>query len=127
MVAAMGNAVPGLAGGVISGANAPATRPPAPRGAVHSAEIEYAMGNLATQQGVRLDARRLQGVRDDAGVFRELREDRRSERPGLPKWPAATGGGDSQVMRIDVTAGAAPEKHRARYLLLDSIYATPSK
>jgi len=47
--------------------------------------------------------------------------------PGLPKWPAATGGADSQVMRIDVTAGAAPEKHRARYLLLDSIYATPSK
>ena len=29
--------------------------------------------------------------------------------PGLPKWPAATGGGDSQVMRIDVTPGAALE------------------
>ena len=90
MVAAMGNAVPGLAGGVISGANAPATRPPAARGAVHSAEIEYAMGNLATQQGLRMDARRLQGLGGDAGVLRQLRQDRRSERPG----PAEVAGGE---------------------------------
>src|SRR5581483_160977 len=40
----MGDAQPGLAGGVIRGQQANA-RPPA-RGAVHSAEIEYAMGNL---------------------------------------------------------------------------------
>ena len=47
MTAAMGNATPGLAGGVIRGSGAPATPPPPARGAVHSAEIEYAMGNLA--------------------------------------------------------------------------------
>ena len=41
----MGNAVAGTAGGVIRGGDGP--RPPAPTGAVHSADIEYVMGNLA--------------------------------------------------------------------------------
>ncbi|MBD0333243.1 MAG: carboxylesterase family protein, partial [Chitinophagaceae bacterium] len=40
----MGNATAGLAGGVQRGNND--SKMPAPKGAVHSAEIEYAMGNL---------------------------------------------------------------------------------
>lgn len=49
MTPEMGNATPGLAGGVQKGAavKAPA---PAAHGAVHSAEIEYAMGNLASNK-----------------------------------------------------------------------------
>jgi para-nitrobenzyl esterase len=45
MVPSMGDARPGLAGGVIKGDSKEPAMPPA-RGAVHSAEIEYAMGNL---------------------------------------------------------------------------------
>ncbi len=127
MVASMGNAVPGLAGGVISGANAPATRPPAALGAVHSAEIEYAMGNLASNKVYDWSPDDYKVSETMQAYFANFVKTGDPNGPGLPKWPAATGGGDSQVMRIDVTAGAAPEKHRARYLLLDSIYATPSK
>src|SRR5262249_42175922 len=43
----MGDASPGLAGGVQRGGGR-SNPMPADRGAVHSAEIEYAMGNLAT-------------------------------------------------------------------------------
>jgi len=51
MRAEMGNAVAGLAGGVIRDTSAAKTPPPAPAtGAVHSAEIEYALGNLATNR-----------------------------------------------------------------------------
>lgn len=44
----MGDAVGGLAGGVLRGEEAEAQRQPVARGAVHSADIEYFMGNLAT-------------------------------------------------------------------------------
>src|SRR5205814_5371238 len=48
----LGTATPGLAGGVVSGQKAPAAPAPASAtppalGAVHSAEIEYALGNLS--------------------------------------------------------------------------------
>ena len=44
----MGDAVGGLAGGVLTGPEAEAQRMPPARGAVHAADIEYFMGNLAT-------------------------------------------------------------------------------
>ena len=47
MNASMGNAIPGLAGGVKKGSGNTSKMPPA-TGAVHSAEIEYVMGNLPT-------------------------------------------------------------------------------
>src|SRR5207253_6550904 len=46
----MGDAKPGLAGGVVRGQNPGAVAMPPARGAVHSAEIEYALGNLQTNQ-----------------------------------------------------------------------------
>ena len=127
MVASMGNAVPGLAGGVISGANAPATRPPAALGAVHSAEIEYAMGNLASNKVYEWSPDDYKVSEAMQVYFANFVKTGDPNGPGLPKWPAATGGGDSQVMRIDVTPGAALETHRARYVLLDSIYTSAPK
>jgi para-nitrobenzyl esterase len=51
MRAEMGNAVAGLAGGVIKDTStAKAPKPSAASGAVHSAEIEYALGNLPTNR-----------------------------------------------------------------------------
>jgi para-nitrobenzyl esterase len=127
MVAAMGNAVPGLAGGVISGANAPAARPPAALGAVHSAEIEYAMGNLATNKVYDWSPDDYKVSEIMQAYFANFVKTGDPNGPGLPKWPAVTAGTDAQVMRIDVTTSAAPEKHRDRYLFLDSIYAGSSK
>jgi len=48
MTAAMGDAAPALAGGVVKAGAANAV--PQARGASHSAEIEYAMGNLGTNK-----------------------------------------------------------------------------
>ncbi|MBD0259965.1 MAG: carboxylesterase family protein, partial [Cytophagales bacterium] len=50
MTPEMGDAAPGLAGGVVRGKDAQAMKVPPARGAVHSAEIEYAMGNLGTNK-----------------------------------------------------------------------------
>ena len=122
MVPAMGNAVPGRAGGVISGANAPDTRQPAALGAVHSAEIEYAMGNLSTNKVYDWSPDDYKVSEVMQAYFANFVKAGDPNGPGLPTWPAATGGSDAQVMRIDVTSGAALETHRARYLFLDSIY-----
>jgi para-nitrobenzyl esterase len=44
----LGDVVPGLAGSVLDACDETAVALPPARGAVHSAEIEYAVGNLAT-------------------------------------------------------------------------------
>jgi para-nitrobenzyl esterase len=122
MTAAMGNAVPGLAGGVISGSSAPAVKPPPARGAVHSAEIEYAMGNLAGNKVYEWTADDYKISEVMQAFFANFVKTGNPNGPDLPKWPAAVAGGDAQVMRIDVESRADAEKHRARYLFLDSVY-----
>jgi para-nitrobenzyl esterase len=126
MNASMGNAVPGLAGGVISGASAPAVRPPAARGAVHSAEIEYAMGNLDSNHvyGWTPDDKKVSETMQ--AFFANFVKTGSPNGPGLLTWPAANGN-DVQVMRLDVDSRVEPDKTRARYLFLDSVYATQPK
>jgi para-nitrobenzyl esterase len=117
----MGDAVAGLAGGVIrSNAAAAAPRPPA-RGAVHSAEIEYAMGNLATNKTYAWTS-------DDHKVsalmlqyFANFVKTGDPNRPGLPAWPAINRGESPQFLRIDVDTRAVAVTQRGRYLLLDEI------
>ena len=53
-----------------------------PRGAAHSAEIQYAMGNLRSRHALRLGAADHKVSEVDAGVLRELHQDRQSERSG---------------------------------------------
>ncbi|NUQ92739.1 MAG: carboxylesterase family protein [Gemmatimonadaceae bacterium] len=90
------------------------------RGAVHSAEIEYALGNLGTNKVFAWTA-------DDYKVSAMMQEyfanfirTGNPNGPGLPEWPAGNVGADGQVqrMRIDVQSRAEPEP-RARYLFLD--------
>jgi para-nitrobenzyl esterase len=89
MTPEMGDAAPGLAGGVVRGADAAAMKVPPARGAVHSAEIEYAMGNLA---GNKVYA----WTPDDYKVSEVMQayfanvSKRQSQRGGLPNWPAAS-------------------------------------
>ena len=121
MRAEMGNASAGLAGGVVRGQAATPPQPPA-RGAVHSAEIEYALGNLSTNNVYAWTP-------DDYKVSKVMQEYfanfiKRGDPngPGLPAWPAingAAGADAAQFLRIDVETRAEPDRHRARYLFLD--------
>jgi para-nitrobenzyl esterase len=119
----MGNATANLAGGVTRGGAASSAPPrPAPKGAVHSAEIEYAMGNLNSNKVYAWtpDDHKVSEVFQ--GFFSNFVKTGDPNGPGLPKWPAANRGGDLHVMRIDVETKAAPDSLQHRYRLLDQIY-----
>ncbi|MBP6819967.1 MAG: carboxylesterase family protein [Acidobacteria bacterium] len=110
----MGDAQPGLAGGVVRGGP---PRPPA-RGAVHSAEIEYAMGNL---DGNKVYA----WTPDDYKVSKVMQEyfanfikTGNPNGKGLPNWPTFKA---NQRMIIDVNTRAEADKVRARYEFMDQL------
>ncbi len=122
MNASMGNAQAGLAGGVIRNAN-PGTPPPPPaRGAVHSAEIEYAMGNLATNKVYAWTPEDFKVSKTMQEAFANFIKKANPNGAGVPEWPAFSGTG-SPVMRIDVESGAKPEWDRDRFVLLDRLAA----
>ena len=120
MTAAMGNAVPGLAGGVTTATNATGTRPAAPRGAVHSAEIEYALGNLATNKVFDWtpDDFRVSQVMQD--YFVNFIKAGNPNGAGLPAWEAANSGAGIKRMRIDVEPRLNPKRGRCASKALDA-------
>lgn len=87
--------------------------PPPARGAVHSAEIEYALGNLAVNDVYAWtdDDYRVSATMQD--YFANFIKKADPNGPGLPEWPVA------QVMRLDVQSRAQPDTTRARYMFLD--------
>ncbi|MBL8187426.1 MAG: carboxylesterase family protein [Acidobacteria bacterium] len=116
----MGNAQPGLAGGVIRNpqpGNAP-PRPPA-RGAVHSAEIEYAMGNLDSNKVYAWtpDDYKVSKVMQE--YFANFIKTGNPNGKGLPAWPKFAQG---QRLIIDVNTRAEADKTRLRYEFLDQFY-----
>jgi para-nitrobenzyl esterase len=123
----MGNASAGLAGGVVRGQNAPAA-PPA-RGAVHAAEIEYALGNLSLVKVYAWTPDDYKVSKTMQGYFANFIKKGNPNGPGLPPWPAADTRGDAgsapQVMKLDVESRAEPDNTRARYMFLDQLSARP--
>ena len=95
---------------------------PTARGAVHSAEIQYAMGNL------NLDPR-YSWTDEDRKVsevmhayFANFIKTGNPNGPNLPKWPEYKRDTNCQIMRLDVQSHAEAEPHLDRYLALDSVY-----
>ena len=113
----MGNATAGLAGGVVRGQAGPP--PPPAQGAVHSAEIEYALGNLSSNKVYAWTPDDYKVSEVMQSYFANFVKTGNPNGPGLPAWPAARADGEVQVMRLDVESRAEPDKHRARYLFLD--------
>ena len=120
MNASMGNATPGLAGGVVKNSEAPKS-PPA-RGAVHSAEIEYAMGNLAGNKVYAWSPDDYKVSQVMLDYFANFIKTGNPNGKGLPNWPTV-GANEAEVMIIDVNTRAEKEKNRNRYLFLDQATA----
>lgn len=93
--------------------------PPA-RGAVHSAEIEYALGNLAVNDVYAWTADDYRVSATMQNYFANFIKKADPNGPGLPQWPAIRSGGEVRVMRLDVQSRAEPDTTRARYVFLDS-------
>ena len=112
------NQTPGTAGGIVTNSGASAT--PRWRGAVHSAEIEYALGNLATNKHYAWEPADYKLSEVMESYFANFIKTGDPNGAGLPKWPAYGPGEGFQVMNLNVDSCAAPEV-RSRYQMLDEI------
>jgi para-nitrobenzyl esterase len=98
---------------------------PAPRGAVHSAEIQYAMGNLPLDPRYSWAPADYKVSEVMQAYFANFIKAGNPNGPGLPNWPAYTPDTHYQIMRLDVDSHAEPEPHLERYRALDAVYAKP--
>jgi para-nitrobenzyl esterase len=125
MTAQMGNVTAGLAGGIVKADGpAPAARP-MPRGAVHSAEIEYALGNLDGNKVYAWspDDHKVSSTMEQ--YFANFIKTGNPNGSGLAKWPAANSGDTVQFMQIDVLTRAETAHHEGRYRILDKLAEQP--
>jgi para-nitrobenzyl esterase len=116
----MGNATAGLAGGVTkdtSSNRAPKT-PPA-KGAVHSAEIEYALGNLPTNRVYDWKPEDYKVSEIMQAFFANFIKTGNPNGLGVPEWKPVDNSKAVQVMHINVNTKLVDDKNGDRYLFLD--------
>lgn len=122
MRAEMGNAVAGLAGGVIRDTSAAKTPPPPPAtGAVHSAEIEYAMGNLSTNRVYDWQPEDEKVSQIMQQFFVNFITTGDPNGLGVPEWKPVEKNKPATVMVIDTNTGAQTEQWRDHYLLMNKL------
>jgi para-nitrobenzyl esterase len=116
----MGNAVAGFAGGVIKDSSAAkAPKAPPSKGAEHSAEIEYSLGNLPTNRVYDWQPEDFKVSEILQAYFANFIKTGNPNGLGVPVWPALNNAKGADVMRIDVDTRVEREKNRSRYLFLD--------
>lgn len=94
---------------------------PAGKGAVHSAEIEYAMGNLASNKVFSWTQKDYDVSRIMQGYFVNFIKTGNPNDSNLPKWPATNTGTPVPVLNIAVDTRVVPDRYTDRYLLLEEI------
>lgn len=122
----MGNVTAGLAGGIVKAQSPAAAAPrPTPRGAVHSAEIEYALGNLDRNKVYDWSPEDYKVSSLMEQYFANFIKTGNPNGAGLPKWPAANSGESVQLLQIDVNTHAETARHEGRYRVLDKLAVQP--
>ncbi|PQJ34357.1 carboxylesterase [Salinibacter sp. 10B] len=111
-----GNNVPGLAG-----TNENAGRITPPRGAVHAAEIEYALGTLDTNDIYAWTPTDRTVSRYMKSYFANFIKTGDPNGEALPAWPMAGSDEQAMVMRLNATPEAVPARHPDRYQFLDAV------
>ena len=90
------------------------------RGAVHSAEIEYALGNLATNTHDAWEPGDFKLSELMETYFANFIKSGDPNGAGLAKWPAYGPDGGFQIRHLNLESHAVPEA-RPHYLLLDQV------
>ena len=113
-----------LAGGVKKKDDKGAAAPRAIiKGAVHSADIEYAMGNLATNDVFAWTADDYKVQENFMNVYINFIKTGNPNGPGVPEWKPINGKEVAPVLQIDVDCKVVADGElEARYKLLDSIF-----
>jgi len=95
-------------------------------GAVHSAEIEYALGNLHYNKAYSWSAEDFKVSETMQNYFFNFIKSGNPNGAGLPTWPTFQSRTPHEVMVIDVNSKSMPEINPKRYLLLDELYKKTS-
>lgn len=127
MTAKMAGATPGFAGGMNK---ADASKPAPPKGpepyngAPHAFEIEYAMGNLATNESYQWSADDYKVSETMETYFANFIKTGNPNGSGVPKWSANVKGGTVSIINLNTKTVAEEESAqlRARYEFLDKEY-----
>jgi len=93
----------------------------APLGAAHSAEIQYAMGNLNLDKRYTWDPDDYKVSEIMQSYFVNFIKTGNPNGSGLPRWPAYDPNDNYMRMRIDVTPRAEPDADRSRNQVLDTL------
>jgi para-nitrobenzyl esterase len=92
----------------------------APRGAYHSAEIEFVFSVLASKDlPWRPEDKALSDLM--SSYWSNFAKNGDPNGTGLPGWPAYNSRGRYAVMHLDASSHEAPDDHRERYLFLDKL------
>jgi para-nitrobenzyl esterase len=124
MVPKMGNATPGLAGGVQKGdASKPAPPKFTPVGASHASEIEYALGNLYSNKVYAWTPDDYKVSATMLDYFANFIKTGNPNGTGLANWePITRDSKHVMYMDINVKSELKQETDRSRYQFLDKIY-----
>ncbi|MFP9115527.1 carboxylesterase/lipase family protein [Flavobacterium sp. RHBU_3] len=125
MKAEMGNAKAGLAGGIIKddGKKEENKMPDALKGASHASDIEYLLGNLATNTVYEWTEEDYKVSDIGLDYFANfIKTGNPNDNKVLVQWPASESNGVMTIMEINVEPKAYKEPHRDRYLFLDKLF-----